>query len=317
MTLPTASSSAPIPPPTLPSDHDEAPQNSTPNPKLTEIYKDILSKVNADLTHADRQQQKLEHQKRLAQRKAAAEAQAGLPIFMYIQPEFFPDVTAAKRLVHLFKLDKGDDSSKIEEQDNNEQSQSFPMSHEAQRAMQKGAFSSNEKLRMTRSAATLTTITDDATASVPLNVPFCVETKCSEKWRKLETALLKKQLQDVVTNDDDGGHNQQQQQHVARLDKPKTATEVMEDPGALMRAYDDCVASAICPVRMQRLEGCWKNCLMYIQKNQAEIRDPKAGLRTCFELECGHLKEDVQRCQGLAVQRFMSAVLEDAKEADE
>eukprot|EP00816_Leptocylindrus_hargravesii_P013936 CAMPEP_0196810280 /NCGR_PEP_ID=MMETSP1362-20130617/10102_1 /TAXON_ID=163516 /ORGANISM="Leptocylindrus danicus, Strain CCMP1856" /LENGTH=312 /DNA_ID=CAMNT_0042185201 /DNA_START=16 /DNA_END=954 /DNA_ORIENTATION=- len=310
---------SPSPPPPPSNYQDEA--TTTPNSsKLTDIYKDILSKVDADLIRADRQRQKLEHQKRLAQRKAAAETQAALPIFMYIQPEFFPDVSAAKRLVHMFKLDKDDGSSiasnKVEEGEQTQSAAALRMSHnaEAQRAMQKGAFSSNEKHRMIQRT---TENSDDVTATTPLNVPLCVESKCGEKWRKLEAALIQKQLQDAT-----GGANQTRN-IAANNDnvnhKPKTATEVMEDPGALMRAYDDCVASAICPIRMQRLEGCWKNCLMYIQKHQAEmmIRDPKAELRTCFELECSHLKEDVQRCQGLAVQRFMSAVLEDAKESDE
>jgi len=237
---------------------------------ISEVYRSILSKIDSDLKRSQ------EEDARRNARQRASKPPVPLPIFMYVPPQFFPDVSAAKKLTHMYKLDsKGLTSAEsIDTLKNN--------SPEVARMMEKGAFTEVEKVRL------------QSLADTDKHVPNMVEEKCGRIWSRLEAAM-KPDEKDNSTDKNNADSTTIEPQ------------KVMEQPGALLRAYDDCVAHAICKGRMLKLGSCWQHCMKFVSENASKLEeDPQAVLHYCFELKCRDVKADVERCQGNAVMKFMS-----------
>ena len=256
---------------------------------ISDVYADILSKIESDLHQSELKRQKAELEKRQGLLQRQRVTAASLPIYMHVPPQFSPDVSASKRLVHMYKLD--DPSSKVidivGDSVNND---------DVARAFAKGEFKKSEKLRMNRAA--------NGVEDIP-HVPEMIEHSCGEIWRKLEEVMkreMSKQRRKGQSQRCDSENNQQEM-----MSKVDNLENIMNHPQVLVRRYDNCVASTLCPKPMHQLEICWKSCIQYVSTNSREMEDPKTELLSCFALQCNRFKADVERCQGVAVMKFLSA----------
>ena len=258
---------------------------------ISEIYADILSKIELDLHQSElkRKKKDLERNRELKQKQL--NAAAGLPLFMHVPPQFSPDVSASKRLVHMYKLDDPtSEAAVIAGKDADDEAIS--------RAIQKGSFTKSQQIRIDRAA--------NGDKSI-LHVPKVIEHRCGKIWRKLEDAMKGESMKQYTTEPLESTipDNVEQDQ---RSSKPLDYLQnIMDHPQVLVRRFDNCVAYASCPQNMNQLEICWKTCIQYVSSNSQAMEDPKNELLACFALQCDRFKADVERCQGLKVMQFLSA----------
>ena len=256
---------------------------------ISDVFSDILSKIETDLHRSEEKRKKIESERRkviLKQQQAVAQT---LPIYVHIPPQLCPDISAAKRLVHMYKLDYRTPSAFSAEGGLKLEKVSEKNS-KAVRAMERGAFTKTEKYQMDGAAKGNSDI---------MHIPDLIETNCGEIWRKLEDVMKREMEKQAASIDTDNQASDEQttQNAVKKLDNDNTLGDrIMEHPQVLVKTYDNCISSSLCPAQYNRLQHCWKMCIKFITKQSAELQDPQNELKLCFDVQCGALKEDVGKC---------------------